>query len=193
MKFSKEHTKYAGLIGFALLLLLIFTDFHPIAWITGERKNTSSPAFGFSVTHPGIWDARQYADGGYRGDETVVFIISSDLVADFNGIRISRQPANNPTLEEVAEWGKDLRREDGWRLNRTYQGFEVSDLQKEMIGDYPVLRRIYRVDIRNAVDEDVYLARQNDMIIFTLRTTQEQYDNLIGEFNLIITSFTPKE
>lgn len=192
-KLGKEQTKYALLIGFVLLLLLIFTDLHPVAWITGEQRTTSSPAFGFSVTHPGIWDARQYADGGYRGDDTVVFIISSDLVAGFNGIRISRQVATNPTLEEVAKWGNDLRKDDGWRLNRTYQGFEASDLYSDIVDGYPILRRVYHVERRDAVDEDVYIARQNDMIIITLRTTQDQYENFVDEFDRIVESFTPKE
>lgn len=191
--FIRDYFAHIVLFVFAGVALLFLTNFRPIAVITKEWKTTSSPAFGFSVSHPGIWSAQQYSIGGYRGDETVIFIIRSNFEADFYGIDISRQAATNPTLEEVAKWGNDLRNEKGWRLYDSLPGFEASELKQVNIDGYPMLRRVYRVDRGNALDEDVYIARQNDMIIITLRTTQGQYENFVDEFDRIVASFTPKE
>ena len=62
-----------------------------------------------------------------------------------------------------------------------------------MIDGQPLLSRVYRDTQGDALDEDVYIARENDMIIITLRTTQDEYDNFVDEFDTIVASFTPKE
>lgn len=172
---------------------LFFSGFHPIALIKGDWKTFNSSTFDFSVTYPGTWDARQYSIGGYRGDETVIFLITNYRFADFRGIEISRQAVPNPTLEDVVKWGERLRKESGWRINERSPGFAASELQQIMIDGNPLLSRVYRDTQGDALDEDVYIARQNDMIIITLRTTQDAYGNFVDEFDTILASFTPKE
>ena len=181
---------------FALVILgflFLFSGFHPIALITGEWKTFTSAAFDFSVSYPATWDGRQYADGGYRGDETIVFRITSNSYANFHGIVVSRQAATNPTLEDVVAWGEKLRRDNGWRINRRLPGYEASELKQIMIDGQPLLSRVYLNTQGDTLNEDVYIARQNDMIIITLRTTQDSYKNFVDEFDTIVASFTPKE
>lgn len=192
LKVIKEHPTFVIFVVLAGWMLLTLSDFRPVALVTGSWKTTSSPTFGFSVTHPGTWRSRQYA-GGYPRDERVIFLIRNEFDDDFYGIEISQQPATDPTLEEVAEWGEELRKTKGGRLYESLPGFEASELQRSIIDGIPILRRIYRADRGDAMDEDVYIARHNDMIIITLRTTQSQYNNYIDEFNSIVASFTPKE
>ena len=184
---------YGSIILVVLGFFILFSGFHPIAFITGEWKTFTSTVFDFSVSYPGIWDAHQYTVGGYRGDETIIFRITSNSYANFYGIVVSRQVATNPTLEEVVTWGGKLRRDDGWRINRRSPGYEASELQQIMIDGQPLLSRVYRDTQGDALDEDVYIARENDMIIITLRTTQDEYDNFVDEFDTIVASFTPKE
>ena len=92
--------------------------------------------------------------------------------------------------EDVAAWGEEILFDIN-RANGYGSYYDPIDLQEEVINGYLVLRRSYRLG--GDRDEDVYIARTNDMIIITLRTEQGEYERYIDDFNRIVSSFAPME
>jgi hypothetical protein len=175
-----------------LIAVAVTSGFRPIAMLTGSWKTSTSTRYNFSVSHPKWWIAHSYGEGGYRGDDKVIFIIRSNFDPGFNGIEISRQIASDPTAWDVAEWGMDLRQQSGWRLNeRQDTNLTQTPLESIEISEHTVLRRTFTSE--GFADEDIYIARADDMIIITLRTSNGQYERYLDEFNRIWKSFTPLE
>ena len=175
-----------------LVVVSVSSRCNPIAMLTDSWKTSTSTRYGFSVDHPKWWIARSYGEGGYRGDDEVIFIISSNFDPGFNGIEISRQVATSPspTVWEVAEWGERLQKQ-----RKVYDtpnpDYSQTPLQILSVDGYTVLSRTYKRG--SFTDEDIYIARAEDMIIITLRTSNGQYEKYLDEFTRVWESFTPLE
>ncbi len=175
------------LITIWLIVAAIDSGFRPIAMLTGSWTTSTSTRYGFSIDHPKWWKARQY--NGYKNDDTIVYIISSEFNPGFSGIEISRKAAANSTIWDVAEWGSILRQRGGVKLHKGISGFTQGPLQVVEFDGHTVLRRTFKAD--GLTNEDIYISRTEDMIIITLRTSNKQYEEYLDEFTQIWTSFTP--
>jgi hypothetical protein len=165
------------------------SGFHPIAMLRDSWKTSTSNRYGFSIAHPGWWTARGYG-GGYRGDDEVIFIIRSNFDPGFNGVEISRQAADNPSVWDVAEWGTSLRQEKGWRINTiSAHDYGQTPLHLFEVNGHQLLKRT--ITSGDYTDQDIYIARAEDMIILTLRTTDGQFEEYRDDFSRIVESFAP--
>jgi hypothetical protein len=173
-----------------LIAVVIISGFRPISMLVGSWETSTSTRYGFSIDHPKWWVAREHS--GYKNDDTVVYIISSNFDPGFNGIRISQKKISHPSTWDVAEWGMSLRQQSGWRLNERQDADLIqTPLRSIEVSGQTVLQRTFRSE--DFVDEDIYIARANDMTIITLRTSNGQYEKYLDEFDRVWGSFTPLE
>lgn len=173
-----------------LIGIFVVYDIRPMSILSNNWVKFTSSRYGFSIDHPQKWVAREYGEEGYKGVENLIFILSSDFDPGFNGIEIKWRSAENPTIEDVEEWGKSYITETSRNLQRRgEQGFEEISINQELINGAIIIRQNYILG--NLTIEDVYIARKNSMIILTLRTSQGQFNQYKEEFDKIIMSFAP--
>ncbi len=175
----------------AVLVLMWFLDFRPIAAITGTWTTFTSHKYSFSIDYPQKWVARQYDESGYHGTDNLIWVITGPFgESGFNMIGIMRRVAVNPSLEDVSNWGEGTLINDGAILTqRGKEGYRAIDVQTVTIKGVPILRRIYTLN--DLKGEDVYIARSEDMIIIRLETSTERFENYIDDFERMVTSFEP--
>ena len=95
-------------------------------------------------------------------------------------------------MEDVANWGNQRIKEiNEYRLEQDKPVLEELFLKEDIVREQPILRRRYgQSDYTN---EDVYIARSNDMIIITLQAPTESFESFLDDFNVIVVSFRPLE
>ncbi len=164
-----------------LTIMYLISSIRPLAIITNAWTLTESSRYDFSIEHPAKWVDREYGEKGWRNQENVIFILSSDVDHGFNNIWIQRKVASNPIVDDVAIWGNTYLEEVGRSLTQI-------ELQEKVINGQRVITRKYTLG--SLTNLDVYIARKNDMIIITLRTTEGQFDNYISDFMRIVNSFS---
>lgn len=154
------------------------------AWI-----RTLNEEYDFSVEHPDKWIARTYGEQGFRGATRVKLELYASLLGSFR-IFVSQQDANQPALEDVAQWGMDLISEGNKILADSGEmAFQEIDSWEDTIQETTVLRRRYGNE--RYLFEDVYIARNSDMIIITLQATVAEFDAYLDDFNRVVASFAP--
>jgi len=188
---------YYGMIFILFLLALFcrfFVGFHPINtisyYLSGTWIFSESSRYGFEIAYPAKWTSDQYI-GGYKNNDEVIFVISNPFPYDssFYGVWISRQEVDNPTPEDVAAWGESLLINRGEKLEtRGERGYELINFEPATINGQLVFTRIYLIG-GNLKSKDVYIAREHDMIILSLRTTPKHFDVLVRDFDRMVESF----
>lgn len=154
-----------------------------------EWQTISHPQYGFSVEYPPEWVARIYGEAGDRGAEEVKLRIYRSIWGPPE-IAIHYQETSKPSLEDVVAWGDLLIAEANHYLTDHGETIYVdSSLQEDIIDGQTVIRRIYKRE--GIMNEDVYIARSGDMIIITLHSQEDNFENYIQEFERIVESFTP--
>ena len=179
-------------IGWLILMYALY-DVRPLAFITNSWKTTTHINFNFSIEHPRRWVAHKYGESGFRSKDDVVIRLSSDMETAFNSVWIQHRWAENPTLDDAVNWGEDYLqsiRQNAYRSGNTL-AYEEFDYWEDNIHGVPISRRVYQLG--SLVNEDVYIARSNDMIIITIETSQDQYENHKPEFDRLVESFSPLE
>lgn len=156
-----------------------------------EWETITNTQYNFSVEYPTKWLARTYDELGKRGYEPVKLDIYRSLLGNFK-IEVLFQSASNPTLEDVVSWG-DARINSGNKSlqSRGEDTYEKSPLQEDTINGQEILRRVYQRSVIKS--EDIYIARDNDMIIITLQSEKEDFDAYLEDFERIVQSFRPLE
>ena len=181
----------AAIVGIGwLILMYALYDVRPLAFLTNSWKTTTHSKFNFSIEHPRRWVEHRYGELGYKSNDDVVLRLASDMKTAFNSVYIQHKWADNPTLDDVANWGKFY---IGKRMQRAARSFDYEELElfSDDIQGVPILRRVYRYG--PMVNEDVYIVRSNDMLIITIETSQAQYENYKPEFDRLVESFSPLE
>jgi hypothetical protein len=106
-------------------------------------------------------------------------------------ITVRQKEVANASIDDVAKWGadriKNINRNTS-RSNNIYQ--ELSFLGDYINGNQVLVRRYGDGEITN---EDVYLARENDMIIITLQAEADTFDQYLEDFYRIMESFRTVE
>jgi hypothetical protein len=156
-----------------------------------EWKTITNAQYNFSVDYPTKWVAKTYDEHGARGAKAIKLDIYHSFLGYFK-ISVYYQSASNPTLEDVALWG-EARINRGSRSleDRGEKPFEKLTLQEDTVNGQEVLRRIYQGG--GTKNEDVYIARVNDMIIIRLQSEEENFDTYLEDFERIVQSFRPLE
>ena len=179
----------------ALLFLLVWflgfafvTDVWRLALPNGEPDRITNSEYGFSVEYPSNWSAQVYDEHGLKGADHIKLRIARSPIFDSFAIHVNYQSANKPTLEDVVAWGNDLN--SRFRSTRdSIEEYEEFGLQQDTLREQPIARLRYRS--RERMYEDVYIVRDNDMIIITLKARQEDFENYLEEFEAIVASFQP--
>jgi len=166
-----------------------------------DSKNNSSwkivshKEYGFSIDYPSRWNAQTYDVIGRKGDEEVQLDVYSSIWGD---LWISvRQNANvpSPNLNDVIEWSNQ-RINKYQRNSLKHEGdsdyyFEEIFLKEDKIDEYSIMRRRYQLGI--LLREEVYIARETDMIIITLQYPETGFEYYLDDFNRMVNSFSPLE
>ena len=156
-----------ALIGLAIYLLFSYVTFllNLAPW-----KTVTDEQYGFSFEYPSSWDAQTYGESGFRGYHNLKAAAFADLPPFFatvnRSVRIHWMLMENPTLEQVAQWGAEEIVQ--------YDGFNVSVPVEVQIGlhNYPAMLQTYQT--RNLFKEVYYLHSEDSAYIIELRA---------GEFN----------
>jgi hypothetical protein len=114
------------------------------------------------------------------------------LLGDFRVFIFQRGSQGVPSLEDVSGWGALRIQEVNESVsNRRELLWQEIDLWEDSIQGHPVLRRRYGNE--QFMFEDVYIARNSDMIIITLQSDAPVFDSYLDDFNRVVASFEPLE
>lgn len=186
-------------------LIAIFTIFIFLVPLSGceaanhtQTKNgwdlVNHKDFNFSIKYPNHLLMFIGNEFGYKGDEYVRFIVGtySWQIPKSLIIKVETRATENPTLNDVIDWGNeglDAIRSDPARVINS--GFEDIFLVEEQIGTTPVYRRRYAYRQSGYLYEEVYIAREKDMVIITLSVDEEYFDEYVIIFDQMVDSFKP--
>lgn len=165
----------------------------PISRDTISWKTITHDEYNFSVEYPTKWLARTYGEHGYKGlDATKLRIYESNLGAFKIEVRL--QAAENPTLDDVTDWGKRQFKHSQQTLANRGEGplVEIA-LTDGHLNGYPIVRFKSKNQGSNVIRDEVYLARSNDMIMIILQSEESRYEGHLSDFERILNSFTPLE
>lgn len=169
----------------------ILLDIWPIVRTEGEWRTITNSEYGFSVDYPTKWKARIYGEDGFKGGKEIKLRIYRSFIGIFL-ISVRYKSFSNPDLEDVANWGDQRIKEINENLSKRGEPvLEEMFLKDEIVRGQPVLRRRYGQ--RDYTNEDVYIARSNDMIIITLQAPTNSFESFLDDFNAIVASFRPLE
>lgn len=173
-----------------LLVVIVLLEL-PVNRPEAEWATVTNTQYNFAVDYPTKWVARTYGEHGFKGARAVKLHIYRSVLGYFE-IAVYRQSAVEPTLQDVIAWGEarigNLNRNLASRGEPTY---EKSPVSYETINGYEVGRRIYKRD--GVMNEDVYIARTNDMIIIRLQSEEADFEKYVEDFERIVQSFRPIE
>lgn len=170
----------------------ILLDFWPIVRSEGDWKTITNLEFGFSVDYPTKWKARTYGEHGFKGGDEIKLRIYRSLTGIFV-ITVQYLEMPNPTVEDAVKWGNSRISDsiDNLRAQGKPPNYETIELEEITIDGHTVMRQRYKLG--NAMYEEVYIARTNDIIIITLQAVETEFDSYLEEFNAIVASFRPLE
>ncbi len=192
MKERIRSIRWPVTIIFVLVWFMAFTlltGMWPLVRSSGDYGTISNIEYGFAVDYPLKWSAQVYGEHGYKGADYIKLRISQSAFDQFV-IHVNYQPAIEPTLQDVIAWGNELT----GRFRRTSESiaqYEEFGLQQDTLREQPIARLRYRS--RDRMYEDVYIPRDNDMIILTIQAPKDEFDNYLEEFESIVASFRPIE
>ena len=136
--------------------------------------------YGFSLDYPPRWLAETYGESGFKGNKLVKIRINRGFAGTVF-VRVYYQPAIHPTLEDVERWGQyagALRSESA----------TVLSFENTALNGHEVTKRTYR---STNTYQDVYIARENDMILIQLQAQDSDFWDFLPTFDEIVASFRP--
>lgn len=150
--------------------------------------------FNYSIEYPSNLRMNLGNEFGYKGGHYIRFIASTKSFQHPKNliITVETRTAENPTLEDVIDWSnEDLDAIKSNPVRVINSGFEELFLVEGQIGDIPIYRRRYAYQKSDLLYEEVYLAREDDMVILTLSVDKEYFDEYLIIFNQMVDSFKP--
>lgn len=156
----------------------------------GEWKTITSDLYHFSVDYPTKWSAQTYGEHGFKGVNEVKLRISRSWTGYFV-ITVRQKAATNASVNDVAKWGADRIKNINRNIPRSNNMYQELSFGEDYInGNQVLVRRYGNGEITN---EDVYIARENDMIIITLQAETDAFDQYLEDFYRIVESFRATE
>ncbi len=184
-------------LGFTLLwLIVIFALLRGRIFPTQTDEETrwvhiTNDLYNFSIDYPNVWTAEVYGEAGFRGATLIKLQIWDTTLGNFR-IFVSQRDAQAPSIQQVADWGAEGMNISSEILSqRGGEAVQEIDLWEDSIQGHPVLRRRYGNE--QFMFEDVYIARNSDMIIITLQSDAPVFDSYLDDFNRVVASFEPLE
>lgn len=174
-----------------LLLMLVACAISP----ADEQANNqvenwhvfTSSTYDFTLEYPANWQAQEYLDGS-KGDSNVIATIIPPTPFTA-AITIKRVEMENPTVEDVADWGEEL-------ITRRFAStaYEVYELESiELANGESALTRTYLTAIDKPVSSrytEIYIAREHDGLMIQMGAVENKYDSVEAVFEHLIESFT---
>jgi len=157
-----------------------------------EWKTITNDLYHFSVDYPTKWSAQVYDEHGFKGENEAKLRIYRSLLGFGNfEIAIRQKNAVNPSINDVAKWGTDQIKNINRNMPRSNNIYQELSFGEDYInGNQVLVRRYGNGEITN---EDVYIARENDMIIITLQAETDTFDQYLEDFYRIVESFRTTE
>lgn len=156
-------------------------------------RTFSSPTIGyFSMEYPAWWKSERFVNG-YRGDDDVVALLFPPAPQLFPVVRIVRKPVPSPTVDDTVSWG--LERFQALNDDASDQ-FEILPLENITVDGAEAMSREFIMDTETLLPlkrKDVYIARDEDMLIVTLISTLNGYEDALPLFEHMIDSFESLE
>ena len=184
-------------VAFTLVFLLVLSImFYFLAFPkapgnpSGFSEITNSH-YGFTIDYPSNWTAKVYGESGYRGAKDIKLRIYSSETGVFR-IAIYARRIPGQDVSDVASWGESRINQINQKafLNREEPVIEVQKID-DVINGMNVIRRVYGDS--KITYEDVYIAREQDLIIIQLRAPSVSFDEYQSDFIKIIESFNPQK
>lgn len=188
-----SETSWRAVAIFVLFLIVaVFLGYRALNKTEGSHRTITNADFNFSVDYPVKWNARTHGETGFKGERDIRLRIYRSALNSFR-ISVHQQPAQNPSIDDVVEWGSHRIGEiDNYLSKRGDPELTEIFFQKEdMVGEKTIARRRYAGN--GIIYEDVYIARGNDMIIIILQAPEEYFESYLDDFDAIVNSFRPKE
>lgn len=182
--------KLRRFIGSALLVLSTLVATGCTEFLENGRWRTfSSPTIGyFSTEYPAWWKSERFVNG-YRGDADVVALFFPPAPQLFPVVRIVRKSVDAPTVDDTVSWG--LERFQALNADASDQ-FEVLPPENITVDGAETMSREFIMDTETPLPlkrKDVYIARREDMLIITLISTLDGYEEALPLFDHMIDSF----
>lgn len=159
----------------------------------GWRK-VNHEQFDFSIEYPSSLSMILGNEKGYKGARHIRFSAYTESWQTPQNLSftVETQPAETPALEDVVAWSdEDLDEIRTDPVRAINFGFEEISLLESQVGDLPVYRRRYAYRQSGLLFEEVYIARENDMVVITFRVEEEYFDEYLQVFNQMVDSFKP--
>jgi hypothetical protein len=196
-KLKKSETSWSAVALFVIALLCI-GSLLLVKYLNkpkGQYATITNTEFGFSVEYPTKWHAQIHGETGYKGERDVRLRIYRYARNPFR-ISVHQKPAKNPSLDDAAEWGSRQIQENNNHISKLgdpelMELAEIFFQQEDMVGGKTIARRRYAGN--GIIYEDVYFARETDMIIITLQAPEEYFESYLDDFDAIVNSFSPLE
>lgn len=148
----------------------------------------------FSFKYPKKWEMALYEEKGDRGYKPVRVRINNKVSPIFSDdprvfISIDQRYFPSPTLADAELWANERLDRSPGKDGLPY-GYEEFLNQEEILDSQVVLRkRCTYFNAGGAVIEKVFIPREYDVLIITLRANEEIFDEAYPDFNRIINSF----
>ena len=155
-----------------------------LAWV-----EASNPQYNFAVDYPTKWTAETYGPDGNRGADDMKLEVYQRFFGNFR-IFIYLRESRQPTLEQVSRWGQErIKVANGNISRRGEPAWESIDTWTETLGDREVIR--HRYGNESITNEDVYFAREKDIVIIRLQSDSGAFNGYVEDFNRLVASFRP--
>ena len=179
---------YVVFLGIWLLGASYFLGFWNYLNPPGEWKTVTNELYQFSVDYPTKWSAETYDEHGYKGgDEIKLQIYRAWMDYNYFVITIRQKEASSPTMDDVVKWGGERIKRINRNTSRTDEMYRETRFVPDYIGETRVIMRRYGNE--EMMNEDVYIARDNDMIVIMLQAKTDVFDQYLEDFYRIVESF----
>lgn len=187
-------TKIRQLIGVALLGVFAVAMLGCSGIIESAQWRTfnSTPISQFSLEYPSGWRSDRFLHG-YKSDPELVALFYIPAPQLFPGVKIARRTVPSPTLDDAAEWG--LERFEALNSDMSDE-FEIFPLEDIIVNGAEAMSREFIMDTETLLPlkrKDVYIARGEDMLVITLISTLNGYEDALPLFDHMINSFESLE
>lgn len=182
--------KIHRLIGGVLLALFVLAMLSCTGILKGSQWRTfESPRIGhFSIEYPNDWRSERFPNG-YRSDPDRVAQFYPPAPQLFPVVHLVRRPVSSPTLDEAVNWG--LERFEALNPDASDE-FEIFPLENITVNGAEAMSREFIMDTETPLPlkrKDIYIARERDILIVTLISALNGYEDALPLFNHMINSF----
>ncbi|MCB0033516.1 MAG: hypothetical protein KDE51_05845 [Anaerolineales bacterium] len=185
--------KYLDCILCLLFLSACATQSNNPQWVTVKHEQ-----YNFSIDYPTKWVVNLYGEVGYKGVDEQKLIIGPQRPtfglpspSSTFSIIVRQRPFDNPSLQDALKWGNETIDQNPLQEGlQTKPGYKEFLFQEEEIAGYNAIRQRYTYSyLGGMIIEELYIPRENDMIIISLGVQEEYFNSFYPDFQRIVNSF----